>query len=99
MPHAIDPIYLSPSKSDSLCLLRFAVDTHYQLEVWLLNRTRNAGAVNHVQLSSFAIANRRLVYPVAALGRKGKVLLALGTCLTAGTPAVQATLSPDVRHN
>ena len=68
---------LTAGLNGNLGLLRVAVDAQYQSEVWALNRTRTAGAVNNEQVSSFAIANTRIAYPVPALGRKGEVFLAL----------------------
>ncbi|MBK9521480.1 MAG: TonB-dependent receptor [Rhodocyclaceae bacterium] len=55
---------------------RVSVDVQYQSDVYALNRPRAAGAVNVDQVSSFTVANARVSYPVAALGKKGEIFVA-----------------------
>lgn len=57
--------------------LNLAVDAQYQDEVWALNRSRNSLASNTEKVDSFAIVNARVSYPLAALGKKGEVFLAV----------------------
>ncbi len=57
--------------------VRIAFDAQYQSEVWALNRSRMAGAVNTERVDAFTVANARVSYPIAALGKKGEVFLAV----------------------
>lgn len=59
--------------------LNLAVDAQYQDEVWALNRDRNnnPATLNTQKVDSFAIVNARVSYPLAALGKKGEVFLAV----------------------
>ncbi|MBI3100745.1 MAG: TonB-dependent receptor [Burkholderiales bacterium] len=57
--------------------IRVVLDALYQSEVWALNRARAAGAVNTDKVSTFAVFNARLSYPLPALGKKGEVFLAV----------------------
>ncbi|WP_028444622.1 TonB-dependent receptor [Chitinimonas koreensis] len=80
---SIDHLPYSPRRSATLGLngqlggLRLAFDAQYQSEVWALNRARAAGAVNAEQVAGFAVANVRVAYPLAALGRQGELFLDL----------------------
>lgn len=57
--------------------VKVAIDAQYQDEVWALNKSRNTLASNTEKVSSFAIVNARLSYPLALLGKKGEVFLAV----------------------
>lgn len=57
--------------------VRLAVDAQYQSEVWALSRDRNTLNPNTEKVAAFTVANARLSYPLAALGKKGEVFLAM----------------------
>lgn len=57
--------------------VKVSIDAQYQDEVWALNKSRNTLASNMDKVGAFAIVNARLSYPLAALGRKGEVFLAV----------------------
>jgi len=54
-----------------------AIDAQYQDEVRALNRSRDTLTPNTTKVGAFAIVNARLSYPLAALGKKGEVFLAV----------------------
>ena len=56
--------------------IRISIDAQYQSEVLTLNRTRLAGAINTDRVDGFTVANMRVSYPLAALGKKGEVFVA-----------------------
>ncbi|MDD1621593.1 MAG: TonB-dependent receptor [Methylococcaceae bacterium] len=49
----------------------------YQSRTWALNRSRNAAEVNSQRVEAFTVANTRLAYPVAELGKKGEVFVSV----------------------
>ncbi|MEN9865383.1 MAG: hypothetical protein RL748_973 [Pseudomonadota bacterium] len=80
---SIDNLPYTPKQALSLGLngqvgaVKLALDAQYQSEVRALNRTRAAGSVNTEQVSAFAVCNARFSYPLAALGKKGEVFVAI----------------------
>ncbi|NJA04426.1 TonB-dependent receptor plug domain-containing protein [Methylococcaceae bacterium WWC4] len=57
--------------------LRFSFDLQYQSRTWALNRSRNISDVNTQRVEAFTVANTRLAYPVAELGKKGEVFVSV----------------------
>ncbi|MES2948765.1 MAG: TonB-dependent receptor plug domain-containing protein [Pseudomonadota bacterium] len=57
--------------------VRIAFDAQYQSDVWALNRSRMAGATNTERVDAFTVANARVSYPIAAMGKKGEVFVAV----------------------
>ena len=57
--------------------VRLAVDAQYQSEVWALSRDRNTLNPSTEKVAAFTVANARLSYPLAALGKKGEVFFAV----------------------
>ena len=57
--------------------VRVSVDAQYQSEIFALNRARAAGALNTDEVGSFAVANARLAYPFAALGKAGEFFISI----------------------
>jgi iron complex outermembrane receptor protein len=57
--------------------VRVAIDAQYQDEVRALNRSRDTLSPNTTKVGAFAIVNARLSYPLAAMGKKGEVFLAV----------------------
>lgn len=80
---SIDNLPYAPRRALSLGLngqagpVRIAVDAQLQSAVWALNRARAADALNTERVGGFAVVNARVAYPVAALGKKGEVFVAL----------------------
>lgn len=56
---------------------RFSFDMQYQSRTWALNRSRNISDVNNQRVEAFTVANTRLAYPVAELGKKGEVFVSV----------------------
>jgi iron complex outermembrane receptor protein len=54
-----------------------AIDAQYQDEVWALNKSRDTLSPNTTKVGAFAIVNACLSYPLASLGKKGEVFLAV----------------------
>ena len=57
--------------------VRLALDAQQQSDFFALTRARAAGATNTDRLDGFTVANLRLSLPVAALGKKGEVFVAV----------------------
>lgn len=57
--------------------LRFSFDLQYQSRTWALNRARNVDEVNNQRVEAFTVANTRLAYPIAELGKKGEVFVSV----------------------
>ncbi|NOV32107.1 TonB-dependent receptor [Methylomonas sp. ZR1] len=57
--------------------LRFSFDLQYQSRTWALNRARNVAEVNNQRVEAFTVANTRLAYPIAELGKKGEVFVSV----------------------
>lgn len=57
--------------------LHFSFDLQYQSRTWALNRSRNISEVNNQRVEAFTVANTRLAYPVAELGKKGEVFVSV----------------------
>ncbi|MBV1774251.1 TonB-dependent receptor [Burkholderiaceae bacterium DAT-1] len=79
----IDHLPYTPSRALTLGVngkvgvVSVALDAQYQSEVWALNRARFAGAVNTEQVGSFTVANARVAYPMAALGKTGEIFVSI----------------------
>lgn len=80
---SIDNLPYTPERSLTLGVngrlgpVRMALDAQSQSAIWSLNRARAAGATNTDRVGGFTVANLRLSYPLAALGRKGEVFVAV----------------------
>jgi outer membrane receptor protein involved in Fe transport len=61
--------------------VRLAFDAQYRSETWALNRARTADAANLEKVGSFVVVNARASYPIAALGKKGEVFVAVENLL------------------
>lgn len=57
--------------------VRLAVDAQHQSETWVFSNARRAGSTNTQKVAGFTVANMRLSYPIAALGKKGEVFVAV----------------------
>ena len=63
--------------------VKLVIDAQYQSKVWALSRSRanviTGGGLssNTEQVSAFTVVNARASYPLAALGKKGEVFLAI----------------------